>query len=68
VNAYATVIHEHGHPSRLLVAARIGSTILRQPLAARGPNYEAARAEAARMYPDRTIVVPRLGETFCLTP
>jgi hypothetical protein len=66
--SYATVIHEDGHPRRLLVATRRGDVVLRTRLATSAPDYETARAEAAGMYPDRTIVVPRLGESFCLTP
>jgi hypothetical protein len=27
------------------------------------PNYEDARAEAQGIYPDHTIVIPRLGES-----
>jgi hypothetical protein len=60
--SYATVIHEHNHPTRLLVAARSGSIIKRELLASMAPDYEAARAEAAARYPDRVIVIPRLGE------
>lgn len=61
---YATVIHEDRHPTRLLVAARSGSIIRRQRLDTVAPHYEDARAEAAAMYPDRRIVIPRLGEAI----
>jgi hypothetical protein len=59
---YATVIHEHNHPTRLLVAARKGSTIRQLRLNTMAPDYEGARREAAAIYPDRRIYVPKLGE------
>lgn len=59
---YVTVIHEHNHPTRLVVCAYHGSTIRLTKLDTYAPHYEEARAEAQALYPDRTVFVPRLGE------
>ncbi len=60
--AYATVVHEHGHPTALLCAARTGAVIVRTRLRAMAPAWDAARAEAQALYPDRIVVIPCLGE------
>jgi hypothetical protein len=62
VLAQGTVIHEHGHPTRLLAAVRTPSGFKQRRLEAYAPAYEQARAEAAAKFPGVTFVVPRLGE------
>lgn len=57
-----TVIHEHGHPTRLRAAVRVGDCITLHPLKATCPDYEGARAEAQERFPDVPFTVPRLGE------
>lgn len=57
-----TVIHEHGHPTRLRAAVRTGSVIDLHPLKAAAPDYEGARAEAMARWPGIPFCVPRLGE------
>lgn len=57
-----TVIHEHGHPTRLRAAVRTGCVIDLHPLKAAAPAYEDARAEAMAKFPGVDFHVPRLGE------
>ena len=57
-----TVIHEHGHPTRLRAAVLTGSVITLHPLNAYAPAYEEARAEAEAKFPGVAFCVPRLGE------
>ena len=58
----APVVRRNADVRRLLCAARVGALIVHTSLAAQIPDWEAARAEAAALYPDRLIVIPRLGE------
>jgi hypothetical protein len=60
--ARGTVIHEHGHPTRLRAAVRVGAVIDLHPLRTQAPDYEGARAEAVEKFPGVTFIVPRLGE------
>lgn len=57
-----TVIHDHGHPTRLRAAVLTGCVIDLHPLTAYAPAYEAARAEAMTKFPGVVFTVPRLGE------
>lgn len=57
-----TVIHQHGHPTRLRAAVRTGSVIDLHPLRTFAPAYEEARAEAMAKFPGVDFHVPRLGE------
>ncbi|HEY6415278.1 MAG TPA: hypothetical protein VIX41_03540 [Acidimicrobiales bacterium] len=65
---YVCVLHanpvktERSARPRLVVAVREGASIIHHPLNARAPDYEAARAEAQARWPDRRVIVPRLGE------
>lgn len=58
-----TVIHEHGHPTRLRAAIRTSYGIDSHPLKAAAPAYEDARAEATAKFPGVVFAIPRLGET-----
>lgn len=62
--SYATVIRQHGSKSeaKLVVAARIGSQVITTTLMATAPSYDQARKEAQAKYPDRVIIIPKLGE------
>ena len=57
-----TIIHAHGHPTRLVAAVRSGNLIQHVPLSTYAPAYEEARAEATAKFPGLTFLVPRLGE------
>ncbi len=59
---YVTVVNQHGHPTALLCAARTGAVITHTRLRAMAPAWDDARAEAQALYPDRIVVIPRLGE------
>jgi hypothetical protein len=64
-NGYATVINQHNHPTRLEVCAWHGTSQVRKTLlnAMLGTHtFEQAREEAQAFYPNRTILVPQLGE------
>ena len=56
-----TVIHEHGHPTRLRAAVRIGDTITYHRLDAVAPHYGDALTEAITMLPDVPFTCPRLN-------
>ena len=58
-----TVIHEHGHPTRLLAAVRTGCVVQQVKLASYAPAYEDARREAQGKFPGVDFIVPRLGES-----
>lgn len=60
---HGTVIHQHGHPTRLRAAVRSGSVINTHALKTFAPDYEGARQEAQARFPGVVFVVPRLGET-----
>jgi hypothetical protein len=64
--SYATIIQKPVRRitdvTRLMVCARKGSVITQTPL--ESTDFEEARAEAQAMFPDRQIVIPRLGETL----
>jgi hypothetical protein len=58
-----TVIHQHGHPTRLTAAVMPRRGVINIVLLeASAPNYEDARAEAIARFPDVPFTVPRLGE------
>jgi hypothetical protein len=58
-----TIIHAHGHPTRLVAAVRSANVIQHVPLATYAPAYEEARTEAETKFPGLTFVIPRLGES-----
>lgn len=61
--SYAVVLPKKSSSGvRLQVAARTGDSIRYTGLNAGAPKYEDARAEAQRLYPDRLIVVPMVGD------
>ncbi len=59
---YVTILRDHGSVRRLVVASRHGSIIQHTRLNATYPDWEVARAEAQRMFPDHTVLIPALGE------
>jgi hypothetical protein len=61
---YVTVIAEHKHATRLVVAAREGANVIHTPLTAQRGEWEAARKEAKQHYPRRKVIVLALGETI----
>jgi len=63
---YVTIVKDpttrYRNAQRAMASIRQGSVIRQMRLGAQYGDWDTLREEAARMYPDRLVVIPALGE------